>query len=118
MTVICGVFVLNNVLFQLLLLALPTFGAKPINVEAGVLATYGLIAAGISFFAFGESFSVLVFAGLVLSLWLCTLAVAVSGDDGRGDRAAYARPRTGGRPRRSRTDRDGCTACQRPRDAL
>ncbi|NGM68270.1 M48 family metalloprotease [Natronolimnobius sp. AArcel1] len=77
MTVICGVFVLNNVLFQLLLLALPTFGAKPINVEAGVLATYGLAAAGISFLAFGESFSVLVFVALVLSLWLCTLAVAL-----------------------------------------
>ncbi|MDQ2049999.1 M48 family metalloprotease [Natronolimnohabitans sp. A-GB9] len=77
MTIICGVFVVNNVLLQVLLLLLPTFGAKPINVEAGVIASYAVVAVGYSTIALGEWFSVPVFVVLVVQVCLLALAVGL-----------------------------------------
>ncbi|TYL40090.1 hypothetical protein CV102_00470 [Natronococcus pandeyae] len=77
MTIVCGVFVVNNVLFQLCLLLMPTFGAKPINVEAGVIGSYAFLTVGYSALALGEWFSVPSFILLVAHVWAFTLAVGL-----------------------------------------
>ena len=77
MTIVCGVFVLNNVLLQVIFLLLPTFGAKPINVEGAVVGSFVLATVGYSTVALGTSFSVPVFVALVVPVWLFALSVGL-----------------------------------------